>query len=77
MEVLWSCSNNIPCPLCKKCRNVSDTMYYECATCNYAKNRCRHSGKDIMLMIRRENFRLTLNEDTKKELVGGCESNAS
>jgi len=68
MNFRFDCINYRPCPLCDRCLNEAAHLYYKCRSCIFSLNKCKHSDKDIALMIKRENFVLKLTSECKKQL---------
>lgn len=59
-----TCNLYSPCPICFKCQNKASHLYVRCQTCEIPI--CTHKYKDREFMIRRDNFRLHLSEESKK-----------
>ena len=55
-----------PCPICHKCQNKASHLYVKCQTCKIPI--CTHKYKDREYMIRRNNFRIEVTDEVKKEL---------
>lgn len=56
------CSMYDPCPLCFKCMNKATHLYIRCETCPLQF--CGHSHKQRAMMIRRENFAISVSKET-------------
>lgn len=68
-----TCKMYKPCPICEKCLNKSSHLYIKCRNCKIPI--CTHTYHDRKFMIRRDNFKLTLNDSTKRKIFEGIESN--
>lgn len=58
----FSCPRYNPCPICEKCKNKASHLYSSCAKCNIPI--CVHSYRDIMRLIKRKNFIVTIRDKT-------------
>jgi len=61
-----SCEMYDPCPICDKCRNKASHIHVKCQSCLIPI--CTHTYKDRAQMIRRENFKLNVDDTVKDEL---------
>lgn len=68
MYIEFQCADFVKCPLCNKCRNVMDHLYDNCRRCGFSRYKCKHTHKEINLMIKRDNFRLRLSESAKGDI---------
>lgn len=59
-----TCKMYNPCPLCHKCLNKASHLYVRCQTCKIPI--CVHTHEDRARLLRRENFALTVTNETKK-----------
>lgn len=59
---LKSCPRYDPCPICDKCRNKASHLYVACQDCRIPI--CSHTYEDRAKMIKRENFVITVDQDT-------------
>lgn len=62
------CEMYDPCPLCYKCMNKAAHLYRRCQSCQVPHD--AHTHKNRAFFIRRDNFALTLTDETKKKLKG-------
>jgi hypothetical protein len=68
MDYRFDCRSYDPCPLCERCRNEAAHLYFRCRNCIFSVRKCKHSAKEIALMIKRENFTLKLTPEGKEQL---------
>lgn len=61
-----NCSMYEPCPLCFKCMVKASHLYLKCENCPVPF--CAHDHKKRSYMIRRENFAVTVSEETAQRL---------
>lgn len=61
-----TCNLYNPCPICDKCQNKASHLYVRCQACNIPI--CVHKHSDRAYMIRRNNFKLNVCNETKAEL---------
>lgn len=62
----FKCKMYKPCPICDKCEVKASHLFERCAECTIPL--CNHKHKDKVFMIRRENFRLNLDNQIIQEL---------
>lgn len=60
----FDCMHYHKCPVCYKCMNADPSSYQECRECIDGKDRCKHNDYKRSLVIKRENFDLSLTEGT-------------
>lgn len=66
-EASNGCSMYDPCPICFKCKAKASHLYERCVSCPVEF--CGHSEKQRAMLIRRENFAITVSDETAKKLV--------
>lgn len=62
-----SCPMYDPCPVCYKCQVKASHLYVQCAECPLEF--CAHTYKQRSLIIRRENFAVSVSKETFAKLV--------
>jgi hypothetical protein len=67
-EIEFNCNWYKPCPLCSKCREAAPHIYHRCQLCVFGNNLCKHTEEQIATMIKRNNFVIALDEETKKNM---------
>lgn len=60
-----------PCPLCFKCQVKATHLYERCQRCPLEF--CGHNHKQRSMMIQRENFRISVTNDTGKKFLEASE----
>lgn len=60
------CSMYEPCPICFSCMVKATHLYERCANCPVAF--CGHNHQKRAMMIRRENFAVTVSPETGEKL---------
>ena len=63
---LEHCSLYDPCRICDKCLNKASHLYVRCQNCKIPI--CVHKHKDRVKMIRRNNFKINVNDKVLNEL---------
>ena len=66
LKLSKGCSMYDPCPLCFNCINKAAHLYARCADCEVPHD--AHTYKNRTMLIRRENFAITLSEESGKKL---------
>jgi hypothetical protein len=66
-ELSKECSMYDPCPICFKCQNKATHLYKRCEECPL--DFCGHNHKQRSFIIRRENFGITVTNETKEEFL--------
>lgn len=62
-----TCSLYDPCPICDKCQTKASHLYVRCQTCQIPI--CVHKYSDRAYMIRRDNFKLNVSDEAKRQLM--------
>lgn len=62
----FSCNLYSPCHICNKCLNKASHLYVKCQNCGIPI--CTHKDKDRRTMIKRNNFKIKVSEETLNEL---------
>lgn len=67
-----TCVRYTKCPLDFKCM-AYDRAYIKCDACEAAWHPCNHKNWELNFMIKRENFKLKLDDKTKEKIkkLGG------
>lgn len=71
-ELSNGCSMYDPCPICFKCKVKASHLYQRCVECPVEF--CGHSEKQRAMMIRRENFAITVTPETGRQLADMAEA---
>ncbi|WP_422661693.1 hypothetical protein ACK8P5_26590 (plasmid) [Paenibacillus sp. EC2-1] len=67
MELSNGCSMYDPCPICFKCKAKASHLYVRCFDCPVEF--CGHSEKQRAMLIRRENFAITVSKETERKIA--------
>lgn len=67
LEMSKGCSMYDPCPICFNCMNKAAHLYVRCQNCEVPHD--GHTHKNRTMLIRRENFAVTVTDETGKALV--------
>ncbi len=70
-EMSNGCSMYEPCPLCFKCVVKASHLYERCINCPV--DFCGHNHEIRGRMIRRENFAITVTEETGRQFKELCD----
>jgi hypothetical protein len=60
------CPRYQPCPICRKCGNKASHLFEKCYTCGIPL--CTHNYKAKVMMIKRSNFSVIINQDVMDSL---------
>jgi hypothetical protein len=66
-EMSNGCTMYEPCPICFKCQNKASHLYIRCESCPL--DFCGHNHKQRSLIIKRENFAVTVTDETGEEFL--------
>ena len=61
-----TCSRYNPCPICDKCLNKASHLYIRCQNCGIPI--CVHKHKDRITMIKRNNFKIKVTDETFEKI---------
>lgn len=75
LELSKGCIMYDPCPLCFNCMNKAAHLYERCANCEVPHD--AHSYKNRTMLIRRENFAITVSDETGKKLADYMDNRGS
>lgn len=62
-----TCLRYSPCPICNKCLNKASHLYVKCQNCTIPI--CTHKYKDRVVMIKRDNFKVSVDKETMKSII--------